>query len=445
MSNYRDDTQETIVISSFSFAKVTSGDVETLKIIDTVHNTVINSFSDALTISDEDQSVCKVLLVDNIQIDDTLYDSLHANNLVHETLKVKDATNLKIQSLEVIETITLADNLQEKIKTQITDRIEVKDNFDGSLFTQVLVTDKASIWDSLINKAVASSLISESLTIADEHTESLTGFLSDVAAISSELVTKSIAKNLIQDTLKIADQTLIKVFEVLTDNLNISESIIRSTRYKDLIVDEIALHADVIEILKNIQLISDTVHVNSEITAKHIAKNLISDLLFIEDGVDDGYLDESAWTTSTDGWSMSRYIDFAYEQLVVINGNLYGVNKDGIDILRYGEREVSAHIVTGQLDIGSGKLVHPLSMRFEYSLEGENKNIEVTVGTAQTGDKQQYTYKLPPEKSNHLTNGRVMFGRGLRGRHFDLSINMIGKIGYINDMNMDLAQTNRRI
>ena len=38
----------------------------------------------------------------------------------------------------------------------------------------------------------------------------------------------------------------------------------------------------------------------------------------------------SAWTANVDTWAMSRYQDYGFSELVVINGVLYGVAEDGV-------------------------------------------------------------------------------------------------------------------
>lgn len=90
-------------------------------------------------------------------------------------------------------------------------------------------------------------------------------------------------------------------------------------------------------------------------------------------------------------------------------------------------------------------IVHPLGAYLEYELSGNTRKLEIGVSTTQSGTKQTYYYVLPTEKSDDLTNGRVLFGRGLRGRHFAFEIKISGEQGYINDLNIDLSATKRRV
>ncbi|MBX6209533.1 hypothetical protein ISD46_33795, partial [Pseudomonas aeruginosa] len=56
-----------------------------------------------------------------------------------------------------------------------------------------------------------------------------------------------------------------------------------------------------------------------------------------------------------------------------------------------------------------------------------------------------YSYPLESEPADELTNGRFKFGRGLRGRHFTFTLRLTGRHGYINDLSVESAPTNRRV
>lgn len=56
MSNYRDDTQETIVLNSATFGKVTSGDVENFKFTETILSKVRHNVEEIIRLGDEDLS-----------------------------------------------------------------------------------------------------------------------------------------------------------------------------------------------------------------------------------------------------------------------------------------------------------------------------------------------------------------------------------------------------
>lgn len=249
---------------------------------------------------------------------------------------------------------------------------------------------------------------------------------------------------------------------MVTDVLKAQDSCV--TRYSDYVVDHVIYLEQYTQRTKAKQRVTDTININEllqqqrksqeiineKLTAldfnqgKNIAKQLINDLVFIEDDYSKEKQYGYAWTANVDTWAMSRYQDYGFSELAVINGVLYGVAEDGVYQLNAKEH-IEGRLVTGQLDLGQGQLVHPLGAYLEYELSGNSRNLEIGVSATQSGSKQTYYYLLPTEKSDHLTNGRVLFGRGLRGRHFSFELKMSGEHGYINDLSIDVAATKRRV
>ena len=109
----------------------------------------------------------------------------------------------------------------------------------------------------------------------------------------------------------------------------------------------------------------------------------------------------------------------------------------------HGMEYINSKLVTGKVDIGGGILAHPVGAYMEYELsDGES---EMVVSTTQGGTVQSYSYKLIDGKADELTNGRFIFGRGLRGRHFKFELRLNGVSGHVHDLRIDASATKRRI
>lgn len=78
-------------------------------------------------------------------------------------------------------------------------------------------------------------------------------------------------------------------------------------------------------------------------------------------------------------------------------------------------------------------------------MTGDDKQMSIAVTTTQSGQPSTYNYVLPNEVADYLTNGRVVFGRGLRGRHFAFGISIVAKSAKINALALEFTQTTRRI
>lgn len=445
MSNYRDDTQETIVASSFAFAKVVTGEVEKIKITDTIRSTIINNFEDSLTITDEVQSVRLNLIEDSLSITDEIQTEVNAKGKIYDTVKIADTSYQRIKALESAESCSIEDSLSHKVIQAVTDTLTAGDVIQGVLNAKAFIHERFKVKDAVLNKKTDTYIVEDSLNAVDGIIDKVRILTIDQLAVI-DLVSGSVrTQQNITDRLKIKDTLVFKISEAVEDAFKVSDQVSVKARFTDTINDTLNILDSFIDHPHKVDLVTDSLRALSETQGFKVAKGQISDTVFIEDDVLDNHQSDIAWTSSTDNWSMSRYIGFKYKQLAVINDNLYGITDQGIELLEYGYQEINAKIATAKLDLGNGSLVHPLAMYLEYSLSGANKSLDVMVGTTQTGDKNVYTYKLPAEKADHLTNGRVQFGRGLRGRHFNFTLNITATAAYINDMNIDVAQTKRRI
>ena len=212
-----------------------------------------------------------------------------------------------------------------------------------------------------------------------------------------------------------------------------SRALIDAAVISDTVLDSIIQNA----------VIMDSLSITDEVIDKLDAMVLIIDGAVIEDSViSSGGAQGQAWTANVDSWAMSRYNPYNYNRLVVINGVLYGEADDGIYRLDQEVDAVTAIVKTGKMDLSGGQLTHPASAYLEYELNG---GASMTVHSTQKGIEQQYTYILPSELANELTNGRFIFGRGLRGRHFAFELIMIGTHGHVNDLSIEHMPTSRRV
>ncbi|MFH7764604.1 hypothetical protein [Acinetobacter sp. BSP-28] len=443
MSNYRDDVQETLFISDFSFAKVRSGDADQMRITDTVISKIINRLDDSLVISDQAINATLLLLEDRVQISDSYTEVITAKALIVDAVKIKDTSFAKYKT-NLEDSIVIADELRSTIKVLHQDSLQISEQYTGKNTATNIIHDSLKARDQVSNYKTANSLIIDSLSIHDTVNDTLKNIITERLVLSDEVQSFKQSSQLINDKLKAQDSSFIKFADLVHDQVVISDSIKTVNRFNDLIQDSLILSDVFIELSQPIDLIQDSLTIKDEGSGFKKAKGQINDTLFIDDESIDNHDSHIAWSSS-DSWDMSRYDAFNYEQLVVIDGRLYGVTASGIESLDYGHAEIAARVEMPKIDIGKGNLAHPLGMYMEYTLEGQSKAFTVDVGTTQSGNYQQYQYALPAEQSGQLTNGRVLFGRGLRGRHFNFTINMLGKFGYINDLSIDIAQTKRRV
>jgi len=208
---------------------------------------------------------------------------------------------------------------------------------------------------------------------------------------------------------------------------------------------ESAMVTDSPQVISRINLrCVESVKTSVDVTHQLYAKSWINELAFADDYYLSAQHRAQAWTANTNTWAMSRYEPFNFRAMAVINDQLYLLSDDGVYLSGLEGESIQAKVKTGKLDFGE-MLIHPLSHFLEYQLKGINRSLHVTIGTTQSGNAQFFNYSLPLEHSDHLTNGRVQFGRGLRGRHFSFEIQMQGSSVSLNSQSIDYTETRRRI
>ncbi|MFN3904919.1 MAG: hypothetical protein ACK4KY_02105 [Acinetobacter junii] len=446
MTLYRDDIQETIAYSNNTIGKSKAVTEELIRIKeDSLYRLYVLS-GDTLSISDEviDSAIFpvkdKIMVVDHFtgrkRHADFIHDQIIVSGDFKNRLRAKSLIQDNISSTTVqkdkqrninIERLLIAENLNTKkySLSKLNEALKIKENFKTIARFKDSITDDLDILDASL-KFKLRAFTKESVTYQENYR------------------LKKLSRSVITETLKAQGSCVARYSDFIDDHVTYSEQYTQRIKAKQRVIDTINVNELLKQQRKSRQRINETLMAVDVSQGKNIAKQLVNDLVFIEDDYSREKQYGYAWTANVDTWAMSRYQDYSFSELVVIDGVLYGVGEDGVYRLD-ANSFVDAKLTTGQLDLGQGQLVHPLGAYLEYELSGSSKKFEIGVSTTQSGTKQTYTYNLPTEPSNYLTNGRVLFGRGLRGRHFSFEIKIGGLYGYINDFSIDIAATKRRI
>jgi len=325
------------------------------------------------------------MIVEQAQASDAVTDHLLSKQLVIEKAKVKDGAIGRLRTL-LEDSAVASDIVFDKQLNIIVERATASDEVTGQRRAKSLVIDNASAFDTLVNR---SSVLIE-----------------DTATANDWAGGKLKRKDLVAEIATAGDL-------VVDDHHAIAPVIVEGARASDEVIDRL------------------------------YAKDLIKEVVVVEDealsvGGDYG----QAWTANAESWAMSRYAPYSFSRLAVVDGVIYGLADDGVYALSGGVEQIDGSITTGKIDLGGGGLVHPTSAYLEYELEG---TAEMDVTTTQSGLAQTFTYPLAAEVANELTNGRFIFGRGLRGRHFSFTLRIKGLAGYINDLSVTSTPTKRRV
>lgn len=461
MSNYRDDNQDTAIASNTTFGGLRAVVDELLRVSDALLFGIAITLSSSALASDEVIDSSIQVLHDSALIAEQVTDTKTASQLHIDSAKINEQYQhglLAVQSdsafasdvlLSGSTRSTTNDSAQVSDSTTshrivthlVTDSARAKDGITA--IERDLITDSMAITDSTTDKLQAVQLINDSAGATDNAIGSVATLITDSAFAYGQPFTQRAVKALSIDNLSIVDNLLFNRADIIIDDVVISDTTTGKFGAAGTLIDTAAISDAVLDSIIQNAIIMDSIAITDEVIDKLDAMVLIIDGAVIEDSVlSSGGTQGQAWTANVDSWAMSRYNPYNYNRLVVINGVLYGEADDGIYRLDQEVDAVTAIVKTGKMDLGGGQLTHPASAYLEYELNG---GASMTVHSTQKGIEQQYTYMLPSEVADELTNGRFIFGRGLRGRHFAFELIMIGTHGHVNDLSIEHMPTSRRV
>lgn len=461
MSNYRDDSQDTAIASSKTFGGLRAVVDELLRISDALLFGIAITVSSSALASDEVIDSSIQVLHDSALISDEVVSTKASSQLHTDSAKINEQYQHGLLAVQSDNAVIKDYLITGSTRSINTDSAQVSDSTTSQRIVSQLITDSAratdtitaierdliidsvAVSDSTTDQLQAVQLISDSAGASDIDISSIASIVVDSAGVSDQLISKRNVASVVADSISITDKLLFNRTDIVSDSVGASDTATGKFGAAGVLVDAAIIDDTVIDsIIQNI-VITDSAAIAEKVTDKLDAKVLIIDGAVIEDSVlSSGGVQGQAWTANVDSWAMSRYNPYNYNRLVVIDGVLYGEADDGVYRLDQEVVPVTASIKTGKMDLGRGALTHPNAAYLEYELEG---GAAMTVHTTQKGVSQQYTYTLPNETAGELTNGRFVFGRGLRGRHFTFELTMTGTHGHINDLSIEHMTTSRRV
>lgn len=461
MSNYRDDNQDTAIASNKTFGGLHAVVDEVLRLSDALLFGIAITLSSSALASDEVIDSSIQVLHDSAFISEQVTDTNAVSNLHTDSAKMSEQYQHGLLAVQSDSATANDELLSGSTRSITTDSAQVSDSTTSQRIVSHLITDSARatdvitaierdliidslvIADSATDKIQAVQLINDSAGVTDSAIGSIATLITDSAFAYGKPFTQRNVTSFVADSTPINDQLLFNRADIITDDIAISDITTGKFGATGTLIDTAAISDEVLDSIIQNAVIMDSIAITDEVIDKLDAMVLIIDGAVIEDSVlSSGGAQGQAWTANVDSWAMSRYNPYNYNRLVVINGVLYGEADDGIYRLDQEVDAVTAIVKTGKMDLGRGAITHPSYAYLEYELAGQ---ASMTVHTTQKGIEQQYTYILPSEVAGELTNGRFIFGRGLRGRHFSFELIMIGTHGHVNDLSIEHTPTSRRV
>lgn len=378
--------------------------------------------------------------LDSLYLSDSTWAWMKA---IAEDQVVFSDSNLSRIKAHLEDSFSLADEITQTgaISTAV-DGFNLSDQITGQRIVRSLLSDQVNLFDTAYRFTAEN--IEDQFTL-DDFTRSTTLALStDSIHFVESISGQRYARILSNDQFKLTDLANTVAAEQVIDSILLGDFTQDKLRAQSYLIDSISFGD---QDFSSVQLYShaiDTLRLGESTQSKLTGRTDSNDYFSIYDELKDSKVYGQAWTANTNTWAMSRYMPYNFDGLSVINGKLYGWNDQGVYLMDQASHLIHGLIETGKLDFGDS-LVHPTAAYLEYEMSGQGKQLSIAVTSTQSGNPATYSYMLPNEQADHLTNGRVLFGRGLRGRHFSFTISIVATSAKINALSMDFTKTTRRI
>ncbi|MCU4393398.1 hypothetical protein [Acinetobacter parvus] len=444
-NNYRDDIHEIIAYSNNTWGQQAVVADEVIRVAEKIQYTVRIHATEQVAVADNVVDRRIQSFNDQAILSDMFTGRKHHIDLVIDKVVVADRIKARLHTKTLIDDVIVTANSQyERYMGSTNDKLAVTESVAGRKHSVSRITDRIKISDQL-NRPRYRDNVTDVLVVTDVFARhKIRSFMHERITNLDTWHSTRHTQSRVYERIGIKDKGVGRFYQQVIDHVGFTERYLQRLFAVQYVVDVLNPTEEFKQLRRVKQWIYENLAIVEQPTGKCYAKQFINELLFLDDEVLGERYRGFAWTANVDTWAMSRYDSYQFHDMLVIDGVLYGINDSGVFRVD-ADSEVNARVVTGQLDIGQGQLVHPVAAYLEYQLSGSSKKLEVGVSTTQSGARQAYYYSLPNEQADYLTNGRVLFGRGLRGRHFSFEFKISGQTGYINDLSIDLTATKRRV
>jgi len=361
--------------------------------------------------------------------------------VVEELVTISAVALVTIGTLTLDSAMVSDDVVSHSTRATTTELATVSDEAPGQLSAVQLVSEAVRISESLGHTTRV--MTDETAAASDELASGARDTVTEAAVASDQAIGTLRASVLMQDSLQVSDTLIYHGFTLVDESAAAGDMVWGALRARGIVSETAAADDEVFGDVATGTVLTETALASDEALGHLHAVQLVTETAQAEDGVGQGTGASQVWTANSDvAWAMSRY-RLTATGLAVIDGVPHLTTPDGVFALDGADEEIDGQLVTGRLDVGDGSLATPVSMYLEYELDGA---LAVEVSQHQSGYAiESYAYDLPYEPGDTLTNGRVMFGKGLRGRHFTFTVTVSGRRAYINDMSLLVAPIKRRV
>lgn len=322
----------------------------------------------------------------------------------------------------------------------VTETAKVSDQVIPRRYVSGAVIDTAALSDQALSASFGALTI-ETATVSDAQAESFGTRVTEVAAIGDGVVDHRIVHQAVSESAKMSDSTGQAASALIDETAAAFDAVAQALFCSTLVAESATATDELLEAVSQQQLALSCATASDEVVDRLYAVQSVADGAVIEDVVLQSNAGQ-AWTAYAGSWAMSRYAPFTAHSLVVISGVLYAATSDGVYALDGDDELIKASVQTGRITLGEAKSV-PRYAHIEYELDGEAE-MSVTQSGAGAG-AETFVYPLAPRASDADTSGRFIFGKGLRDKRFAFRLDVEGQRCEVYGLSIDAVTLERKV
>lgn len=362
---------------------------------------------------------------------------------------------------------TITDKLLTKVTTAITEVAVITSSAPNtvmSITTEVATITSSStevqhpvnatrevavILDKLSTKVTTS--VTETATIHGTTSQVLPwSSITDVAIITSDKLPGESVVSKTTETAVITDSFAAGVIDKTTEVAAITSSGTDSLVSCAGVTEVGVITSSATAVAHLLNATTDAAKIVSASTHSLVAIDVTRDVAVILDRILEPPAGD-AWAAGTDLFNMSRYTNYAFNSLAVVDGKLVALAEDGAYLLDAADdagakiKAVTVGDITDNIDgqqgpVGDPRVRRPGFLYLSYMATG---TVKFVLGETGDGQETRHEFDLPPRAALAMIGGRVQLDAGIESRFFRCGFEAECNFA-INDGRVSFAMLQRR-
>jgi hypothetical protein len=299
------------------------------------------------------------------------------------------------------------------------------------------VTSSEGVITSDLTSVVGDTLGEQAL-LADEPSSATSSVVAETCTISSAASHTATVISVLGESCSSQSGVANFALGILEETGYLDDGVLEMRSTSDSLGETAQLQSAVTSANRIQSVLEEAASFASGVVAQLMAQQTVGEIAYFESGA---VLPSAgaAWTANLDSFGGSRFVDYPFISMAVVDGVPCGITRDAL--FRLDQKlDVESSVLTDKLGFGSMQQKRLSGVYLTGSCSG-GASVEVGV---EDDTSYEYQFKTASTDADKHTF-RAQTGKGLRGSFWQLRIKSSGTGFVINSAAVDTAVSNRRV